>query len=118
MGTFRVAIEIGDESRARWERMDALVDTGSTYAWVPRSILDRLGVTPIERVEFDTAGGAVIEREVGEVPVRLMGATHVSPVVFGDEGTSPLLGAVTLEIFHLAVDPVHERLIPVRALAM
>ena len=36
-------------------------------------------------------------------------------MVFWDEGAQPLLGAVTLEIFSLDIDPVNGRLIPVDA---
>ncbi len=47
--------------------------------------------------------------------IRLDGKECVSPVVFWDEGSVPLLGAVTLEILGLAIDPVHGRLVPVEA---
>ncbi len=47
--------------------------------------------------------------------MRLDGREDVSPVVFWEEGVQPLLGAVTLEIFSLNIDPVNERLIPVDA---
>jgi len=39
-------------------------------------------------------------------------------VVFGDEGSTSMLGAYTLEGFGLAPDPLNRRLIPVRGLAM
>ena len=39
----------------------------------------------------------------------------MSPVVFWDEHSTPLLGAVTLEIFGLCIDPVNGRLMPVDA---
>ena len=42
----------------------------------------------------------------------------VSPVVFWDEESLPLLGAVTLEILGLGIDPVNRRLIPVDALLL
>ena len=42
----------------------------------------------------------------------------MAPVIFGDEGVQPLLGAVTLEIFRLAINPVDMRLIPVDGLMM
>ena len=35
--------------------------------------------------------------------------------MFWEEGAQPLLGAVTLEIFSLGIDPVNERLIPMDA---
>jgi clan AA aspartic protease len=118
MGTFSVPLEIGDPSGQDWHPVDAFVDTGSTYTWVPADVLHQLGVLEEGRRELDTAGGAVIERPIGETRVRLDGESHTTIVVFGQEGTPPLLGAVTLETFGLAVDPVHKRLIPVRALAL
>ena len=48
--------------------------------------------------------------------VTLEGETLPTLVIFGAEGSEPLLGLVTLEEFGLGVDPVDERLVPVRAL--
>ena len=42
-------------------------------------------------------------------------AARTSRPLLRDEGGQPLLGAVTLEIFSLGIDPVNERLIPVEA---
>jgi clan AA aspartic protease len=118
MGTFSVSIEVGDPPAQRWTPMQALVDSGSTYTWVPSDALQALGVVPQGRREFETAGDEVIEREIGETRVRLNGEVLTTIVVFAGGGSAPLLGAVTLEQFSLAVDPVHRRLVPVRALAM
>lgn len=118
MGTFRVAIEMGDAQRQRWETVDALVDTGASYSWVPRDLLARLGVQPQFRREFMTADERIIEREMAETSVRYDGEIRTTLVVFGNEGSSSLLGAYTVEGFSLAPDPVNQRLISVRGLAM
>jgi clan AA aspartic protease len=118
VGTFHATIEIGDPQGERYEALEALVDTGSTYTWAPRDLLQQLGVQPIGRREFETADGRVIERDVAQTWVRYDGRAHITFVVFGDEGSSPLLGAYTLEGFGLAPDPVRRRLVPVRGLAM
>jgi len=118
MSTFRHTIAIGSPDGSRFEEIEALVDTGSSYTWVPRSLLERLGVRPSFRMEFETADGRIIQREAGETQVRLDGTTRTRIVVFGDEGITPLIGAETLEGFSLAIDPVNERLIPVRGLLM
>ena len=55
---------------------------------------------------------------MGRTWVRLDGREDIVPVVFGEEGAQPLLGAVTLEIFRLAVDPVNQSLSPVPGLLM
>jgi predicted aspartyl protease len=94
------------------------VDTGASYTWVPRDVLERLGVSPRLRRQFELADGAVIQRELAETPMRLNGEVLTRLVVFGDEGSLPLLGADTLEGFSLAPDPVNRRLIPVRGFAM
>lgn len=89
VGTFRVSLEIGNPAQSSWEALEAVVDPEATFTWIPQSVLERLGVRPSERIEFETAGGTVIAREVGETPVRIGGVVHVAPVVFGDERTPP-----------------------------
>ncbi len=118
MRTYQVAIEIGDTRGLRFETVNALVDTGASYSWVPRSCLERLGVQAQDRWEFETADGRIIQRDVGRTWVRIDGRNEITLVVFGDEGSPPLLGAYTLEGFLLAPDPVNRRLIRVRGLAM
>ncbi len=43
--------------------------------------------------------------------MRLDGRIRPGVCVVGDDGTEPLLGAVTLESFGLAADPVNRRLV-------
>ncbi len=115
MGTFEIPLEIGDLQGLRFERVDALVDTGSTYTLVPRSLLRRLGVEVQERRPFQLADERV-EYDVGQAQVRLQDRKRFTVVIFGEEGVAPLLGAVTLEEFGLSVDPVRQRLVPVSGL--
>ncbi len=116
MGTFKVTLQVGDPQGRRFTPVDALVDTGATYATLPASLLRGLGVTPHERAPFELADGRIVERDVGRTWVRIDGQSDLVPVVFGDEGAEPLLGAVTLEVFRLAVDPVRQRLVSVPGL--
>lgn len=118
MGTFTQRIGIAASRDGPFLELDAVVDTGATYASVPRSLLRRLGVEPEEQREFEIANGAVMTRDVAEAAVRVGGAVHYTLVVFGDENARPLLGAVALETFGLAVDPVHQRLVSVRGLLL
>lgn len=116
MVTFKVSIGIGDPQGQEFETVEALVDTGATYSTLPASLLRRLGVETGRSVEFELADGSIIERDVGQTWVQINGDTAIVPVVFPDEGSAPLLGAVTLEIFLLTVDPVRQRLVPARGL--
>jgi len=118
VGTFRVTIEVGDPQGQRWQPVEALVDTGATYTWLPASLLRSLGVTPSLRFPFILADGRRIEREMAETKVRIDGQERTTLVVFGDERTEALLGAYTLEGFGLAPDPLNRRLVPVPGLLM
>lgn len=118
MGTFSETIEIGDREGSRWEPVLAHVDTGATYTWVPGGVLRSLGVEPETRWEFETATGQIVTRDVAQTRVRHKGSTHITFVVFANEGEPALLGAYTLEGFRVAVDPVNRRLVPVRGLAL
>ena len=113
MGTFHVEMEVGDAQGLRYEPVQALVDSGATYNILPVPLLRRLGVRPTESGSFILADGRRLQRYKGQTWIRLEGREYIAPVVFGGADTQPILGAVTLEIFGLGIDPVAERLIPV-----
>ena len=113
MGTFNVQLEIGDPDGQRYETVEAMVDSGAAYTFMPPSLLTELGVQPNRSLTFELADGTHIERELGQTWIKMNGYQLVSPVVFGDENVTPLLGAVTLQMFSLGIDTVNERLIPV-----
>ena len=113
MSTFNVTFEIGNMEGTRWEPVEALVDTGSTLSAAPRDLLLDLGIRPVRRQVLELANGELVEYDVGDAPVRLEGQQAITPVIFGESGEHMALGAVTLETFFLAVDPVHQRLVPV-----
>lgn len=116
MGTFRIPLEIGRLNGVHLERLDALVDTGATYTWVPREVLDRLGVEPEEEWPFVLADGREVTYPIASVRVRIEGRSRVTVAIFGERESEPLLGAVTLEEFGFGVDPVGRRLVPVPGL--
>ena len=118
MGTFTVLLGIGTPDGQRFREVDALVDTGSTFTSVAGSVLEEMGHRAVARKSFELADGRVVERELAEVPIRIDGEVRITTCVFADEGSTALLGAVTLEQFLLAPDPVHQKLVPKRGLAM
>ena len=115
MGTFTVMLGVGDPQGRRYEEVEVMVDSGAAYTVLPASLLEGLGVEPHEDRGFVLADGHRVERGFGRTWLRLDGRQDVSPVVFWDEDSMPLLGAVTLEIFGLSIDPVNGRLVPVDA---
>lgn len=118
MSVFYVTIALGDPQGERFEELQALVDTGATWTWVPRDVLLRLGNKPTLKRKLRTADNRVIERDGTEVLIRIGDETLTTLCIFGDEGSELLLGAVTLDGFSLAPDPVNKRLVPVVGLLM
>jgi clan AA aspartic protease len=116
MGAFSVEFEIGNRGANSFRPVVGLVDTGSAYTLIPAVVLREIGAEPEEEREFVLADGRHVSYGFGWVDVRLGGQVQPSPVIFGDDGSEPLLGVVTLEIFSLAVDPVNQTLIRVPAL--
>ena len=118
MGTFRVAIEIGDPTGTRWLEVEALADTGATYTSVPANILEELSVVRHVPALFVLADGREVQRDIGHAWVRVGERSAITLVVFGELGAPVLLGAHALEGLRLAADPVGRRLVPVPALLL
>ena len=112
MGVFKVELEVGSPGREEFVAVQALVDTGAIYTMLPEDLLDRLGVPRLETDVFELADDSLVEYPLGDVVVRLQGRMRTAPVVFARPGSTPLVGATTLGILRLIVDPVEERLAP------
>jgi predicted aspartyl protease len=78
--------------------------------------MKELGVVPMDRVSFELADERIAEYPVGEIRLQMSGRRRTVLAVFGPEHATPLLGATTLELFNLGVDPVRRRLVRVRGL--
>jgi len=116
MPRFQQRIEVGTIDGSRSKELKAWVDTGAAYTWIPRAVLEDLGISPTFRLRFRPANGTEIERDCTQASVKVDGSQLITVCVFGDEGSEPLLGAVTLEEMGLGVDPLNQRLVPVTLL--
>lgn len=114
MSTLRLPVEVGDPIGQRFDRVEALIDTGATYSAFPASQLRGLGVTAFDRIRLLIGDGSSIERDLGEARVRLDGKETTTIVIFGDEQLPPELGAYTLEGLRLMVDLSNQRLVPIQ----
>ena len=90
--------------------VDLLVDPGSLYTWMPRTLLELVGLTSTGKRRFRTIEGRDIVREVGETALELMGERATRIVVFGEEGDAAVMGADSLEGLGLEVDPSTKQL--------
>ncbi len=93
-----------------------LIDSGAVYSLVPGPTLRKLGIRPHRKIDFALADGTTITRQVGDAYFELRGEGGAAPVIFGEKGDEPFLGATTLESIGLVLDPFRRRLIPMRML--
>ncbi len=113
MGHFHVSVQVSHRAGGRFEPLEALVDTGATYSWIPRGVLEGLGIVPEDQWPFVLADGREVLYPVAWINIRMRDRVQPTIVVFGDPGSEPILGVVTLEEFRVAADPVNRRLISV-----
>lgn len=113
MGTLRTTVGVeGHARRGEVSFLDnVLVDTGSELTWVPRQVLEELGIRRERRYRFQLADGSVLERDVGFAIVHVEGAATNDDVVFAESGDLTLLGARSLEGLNLRIDPRARRLV-------
>ena len=112
MGEFTWPVGVWSADRERMETVDALVDTGASYSMFPQSMLARLGIEKRFMLSFEQADGSLIDRDVGRAVLVINGEESPMRVIFGEEGTAPLIGANALQEFLLLIDPVSEQLVP------
>jgi predicted aspartyl protease len=114
MGTFRTTILVESIERRGDTRTieNALVDTGSEYTWVPRDVLDDLGIRPERTQRFIVADGRQLERPIGIAIVHAAGTLAPDFVVFAEPGDMILIGARTLEGLNVRVDAQRKQLVP------
>ena len=83
---------------------DALVDTGATGLCLPTSLIERLGLTPIEKRTARTAAGIVERTVYSEVEYTMLDRTYSIRVTNLPEGSPVLVGHMLLEQLDLCVD--------------
>ncbi|MBT9163006.1 MAG: aspartyl protease family protein [Dehalococcoidia bacterium] len=110
MGHSYVSLTIYDKTLSRSRKVSLLVDTGSTYSWIRKDVLEGLGLAAEGKWRFKTIEGREIEREIGEAVVEYEGLRATTIVVFALEEDAQALGVYTLEGLRLEVDPISERL--------
>ena len=95
-----------------------LIDSGAVYSLVPGKILDELENEPYKEMSFTLADGTKTKRQVCSAYFEFEGERGPAPVIYGEEGDEPLLGATTLESLGLILNPFTRTLHPMRMLMM
>jgi clan AA aspartic protease len=119
MGQFSVHVAVAHPADpTRVAQVELLVDTGATLTWVPREVLNQLGVPRLRRRPFVVAEGRTVERDTAGAVVRLNGNEASVTVVVAEPGDGHLLGATALESLGFSADTIGRRLFPQELLAM
>ena len=116
LGHTSVKIKLYGPDLSKPEEIELLVDTGSTYSWIPRGILEKLNIMPKGSWKFKTVDGRVLEREISEAVVECMDEKATRMVVFAEGGDAAILGVDALEGLRLEVDPITRQLKKAEAL--
>ena len=93
-----------------------LVDSGATYTLLAQRDWQAIGLKPKRSVDFALADGTTISRHVSECHIALPQGEANTPVILGEAADEALLGAVTLEILGLVLNPFTRTLQPMRML--
>ncbi len=111
MGLFQVRVDVYSiRDPANAQSVDFIVDTGASLSVLPREIAERLQVEIEEKQIFQLANGAHVARDIGHVGFAYEGHRRILPVVVGERGDLPLLGALTLESWGYQADPLNKTL--------
>jgi predicted aspartyl protease len=113
MGLLRIDVQVESHTRPGESRLlhGVVVDTGAELSWVPKEILESLGIERVKQIAFRQADGSRIERWIGFGILRAAGAMTTDEIVFGEPRDLVLLGARSLEGMNLKVDLIERRLV-------
>ena len=111
MPAITVPITVGNLDGGDLAAATAVVDTSADHSLLPAALLARLGVAPLERMQFVRDDGYRDEYGVGMARIAIDGRERPCPVVFGPD-VAYTLGASALEIFNLRVDWTSGCLLP------
>lgn len=111
MGIFSVPVTIGHPGGGDLFPVTAVVDTGALHSMMPQTLMERLRIAPLQTGRYRIADGSEVEYGVADARFGIGERVRYCPVIFGPDDQY-LLGATTLEIFELVVDPMGKRLAP------
>lgn len=106
MGIVCARVTVYSPDLSRSEKVDAIVDTGSTLTWLPEDVALRLGLRPTEMDTFRTGDGRVVERPIGDAHIECEGRRRSVTIAYARPGDACVLGVTALEAMKLEVDPV------------
>lgn len=106
MGLTSVTVKVTNltKSKKGYEAL-FLVDTGAVHCMAPETELNKIGVEIEGKEIYELANGQPVEYKYGFARISFMGSETVSQIIFGPDGSEPILGVVALENVGIGVDP-------------
>ncbi|MDE0482549.1 MAG: retroviral-like aspartic protease family protein [Candidatus Poribacteria bacterium] len=102
-----VAVRLGVMNPTDVRRLtveNALVDTGATGLCLPAPLINQLGLTPLRKIQAETANGIVTRTIYSEVEYTVLERSDSIRVTDLPDGMPVLLGHMILEALDLCVD--------------
>lgn len=112
MGLTKVLAKVSKAGKSR--DVEFLVDSGATYTLLPEKICKDFKLKPMREAVFTLADGTTIKRKVSEIHFEYKGLYGTTPVIIGEKGDEPLLGALTLETLGLVLNPFKRELVSMK----
>ena len=91
-----------------------LVDSGATYTLLPERAWKGIQLKQLRRMSFTLADGTEVSRGISECYITLPQGEAHTPVILGKKNDEAVLGAVTLEILGLVLNPFNRSLQPMK----
>jgi clan AA aspartic protease len=104
-----VTLRVPGGENGRYEAL-FLVDTGATDSMAPGPELRAAGFAPIGKTSYELANREVQDYPFGLARIEFMGEVTAGRVIFGPEGTEPILGVTALESVGIKIDPANRTL--------
>jgi len=117
MGITNAILKVREHRKSKKiAEVEFMVDSGAVYSLVPGKVSDKIGIEPYKEMSFSLADGTTIKRKISSAYFEYEGDGGPAPVIYGEEGDTPLLGATTLESVGLVLNPFTRTLHPMRML--
>jgi clan AA aspartic protease len=123
MGLIHVTVSLkASQTATEKYEADFLVDTGAIDCLAPASELEKAGITRAGKMTYELASGEKVVYHFGLAVIEYMGELTSGRVIFGPDGSEPLLGVTALESVGISIDPTNRTLkrlpaIPLKKLA-
>jgi len=110
MGLTHVPVQLRSLGSKDTFEANFLVDTGALDSMVPASELKKIGIEPVGKRTYELASGELLDYEYGLAEISFLDEITSTDIVFGPDGSEPILGVIALQSAGFIVDPVDEKL--------